>query len=483
MVTTPELELKRRLTTPSGFAPMVTIMDKWANLIPFRHNRLQRHFFQNYSLGTGMIDIVVKARQATITTSVLGETLRLTLTRATRSLTLMDKDKNTTAIREVLDRMYDSLPAEFDLGHRQIQKARRYTDNRTTSTYSNGSRWILGTAGSINVGRSQTTDILHGSEVAHWTDAKAIVKGAQQSARFAIWRLYESTANGAQGWFFDVAQQAKDPANRIYKLHFYPWWWTDEYRLPLLPGQRLVLDDKDKMLMAVHGLDLEQINWRQVMIAEMGFEFEQEYPEDIETCFLQSGLGYFGNVEGFFTASLSPVYDATHTYVAGLDFGQQRDWTVLYILDATTMQMVYMVRLRHESWKEMRTAVRLALAQWNVQLCLAESNAMGSSEIESLRNECDEAGMEITIWSFNMNAATKPPLMRTYRTAMHEGGLRHQDLPVVRAELRAARSKYTQKGWTVESPRDDSETGEFAGHGDTVVAGALAARAASGIVA
>ena len=55
------------------------------------------------------------------------------------------------------------------------------------------------------------------------------------------------------------------------------------------------LDDKEKSLIALHTTSLEQLNWRRSQLAGPPFNndedlFDQEYPTDLETAFLSSGL-------------------------------------------------------------------------------------------------------------------------------------------------------------------------------------------------
>lgn len=471
----------KMLTDATQFASMLDILDKWGEVNKLRHNRIQRHFLKNRSLGSSVIDLVVKARQATMTTCIIADQLRINLARPSRHVTLMDLKSKTADIRAVADRMYESIPERLLIDNKPLRRPAMRVSNQDVSQFENGSRWALGTAGSFYIGRGTTFDVLVGSEVAFWKDAAEIVKGAQQAARYAIWRVYESTTNGAQGWFFDRVNEALDPKNNLYKVHFYPWWWVEEYQTPRLPGEVMVYEPDEADLVRRHGLKPEQIKWRRLGIQELGAIFQQEYPEDIHTCFLHSGFGYFGDVDQYFTAPSNAQPDATHTYVAGLDFGQQVDFTAFYILDATTNQFVDLLHINRERWSDIRAEIRRYIKKWNVRHMRAEANAMGSSEIEILRHECDEEGLEVSIWSFDMTASSKPALMRTYRSAMQDAGLRHPRSPLVLAEHRAARSKLTAKGWTLESPRDSAVDGTVTGHGDTVVAAALAWSAAIGI--
>lgn len=445
---------------------LLKIQDKEMRTIRLVHNPVQTHYLMNRSPR----DIILKPRQKGITTLIQAEFFRYTTTRPASTITLGKDDENTKEIRRIWKFFYDNLPDGF-------APAKTY-DNATLTTFPGmGSRAVIGTAGSINVGRGGTRTHFAGSEVAFWIEAQSIINGAMQAGNLQ-WVALESTANGASGWFYDRVMECIDDktAKSIWKLHFYQWFYDDEYSIALVPGESLEYTDKDgeAALAERWSLSPAQVKWRRAKISEIGSlaDFLQEYPEDVLTCFKKSGEGYFGDVDHCFRANLHPVYDASHTYVAGLDFGQQQDFTVLIILDATTFEMVAMYRMNKTSWKQMRNDALKLCQQWHVEVLHAEVNSVGSVNIEEMRSEAYNMQLHSSIVAFDMNAATKPPLMAGYRAALHEGGLYLQDIEIVKYELNAAVTKQTQKGWTVESPRDDK------GHGDSVVAGALAVRSA-----
>lgn len=453
--------------SPYEFARrLLKIMDKHDLIVPLIYNPVQLRYLANRTPR----DLILKPRQKGISTAIQAEHYRYSITRPTRSLTLMDVAKNTENMRAMAKRFHDNFPEVIDLEDgRRLYRTRRNEDNATTTTYENGSRAVMGTAGSFDVGRSGSYRKMHGSEVGFWADAGYIIRGAMQAGS-PDWVALESTANGSQGWYYEQVMQALD-GDSTWKLHFFRWFDDLEYSTPLSPDETLDYTGDELALIEKHSLSPAQIKWRRAKIKEIGTlaDFLAEYPEDVHTSFKHSGIGYFGNVDHALKAPPQPTYDPAHRYVAGLDFGQQQDYTVLMIIDATKNHMVHMVRIRHEKWAEMRKAVLNACKAWDVRIMHAEKNSMGSSEIESLYTEFTAAGLRTDIIPFNMTAVNKPSLMAHYRSALHEGGLLLQDLPVIRHELDSAVSKQTLRGWTVESPRDGDS-----GHGDTVVAGALA---------
>jgi hypothetical protein len=80
---------------------------------------------------------------------------------------------------------------------------------------------------------------------------------------------------------------------------FFPWWDCDweNYRLALAaPDELGALEPEEQDLVDHKGLDLEQIKWRRVTMAELERDlFLQEFAEDPETCWLAVG-GMFYDV-------------------------------------------------------------------------------------------------------------------------------------------------------------------------------------------
>src|SRR5512147_1776321 len=118
---------------------------------------------------------------------------------------------------------------------------------------------------------------MHGSEVAFWPDAERIIAGAMQGGNPDV--VLESTPNGAQGYFYERCMEALR-GDGVWSLHFYPWWWDDNYRIPLDVGEQPALIGDENQLVEKFGLSYEQIKWRRSKTKELGRLFIQEYPED-----------------------------------------------------------------------------------------------------------------------------------------------------------------------------------------------------------
>jgi hypothetical protein len=396
-------------------------------------------------------DLVLKSRQMGISTALQAAYFVEAITRTALVATMAHDAATTAKLRRMADRFYDSLdPAT---------RPPRGLNNHATTTYpATGSEVTIATAGNVNVGRGGTYTHVHGSEVAFWEDAAAIMAGLMQGVSGG-WVALESTPNGAQGWFYERCMEALegDPA---WKLHFLPWWRDPTYRLPLVLDAP-PYDDDEARLVALHGLSAEQIAWRRTKQRELKHLFAQEYPEDPRACFLLSGQCYFGVLSGVFSAPFGVTPQAGRRYVAGLDFAQTTDFTVLSVVDAESRAQVDLLRLNRLPWAELRRQIVQTCQRWQVTALWAESNSIGGPNIEAL------AAAGLPVLPLTMNASTKPALMQALSAALNEGGFKLLDVPEQRRELAAFQARQTVSGhWTYAARPPE--------HDDTVIANALA---------
>jgi hypothetical protein len=295
---------------------------------------------------------------------------------------------------------------------------------------------------------------MHGSEVAFWKDAERIVAGAMQGGSPDV--ILESTPNGAQGYFYERCIEAMN-GDSIWTLHFYPWWWDEEYRIESPP---LVYDGEESELVRKHGLDASQIAWRRDKIKELRTLFYQEYPEDVIACFLTSGNSYFGDTAKCFVAPPAEWQEG-HEYVAGLDFGQTNDYTAMIVIDKTTKRMADMLHIRKLEWSEQRRRIAEMYNKWKCSRVVAESNSIGGVNIEELMR------LNLVIVRFETTNMSKSEIMSELYEGLHSDGLQLQDIHPLRHELRNFVSSQTITGiWRLAADGD--------GHDDTVMALALA---------
>lgn len=438
------------INDPETYAGLfLRILDKQKKLVPFQWNAAQRHFHQNR---TGR-DLILKARQLGFSTYVQGEMFRRTVTGTRTTMTMAHDDETTQKLRRMADRFWEHCRTPGGM-----QPARRYANSTLASYPEFDSEAIIATAGSKEAGRGGTYTDFHGSEVAFWREAEKLIAGAMQGGNPDV--ILESTPNGAQGYFYERCMESLDGGG-VWRLHFYPWWYDLAYRVPLPEGETLSYSDEETALVAKHGLTGEQIQWRRGKQAELRRLYIQEYPEDPITCFLTSGNSYFGDTTGAFGAAGDAEYTEGHQYEAGLDWGQENDYTAMIVLDYSARRMVDRLRVNRMEWKEIRGRVKQLYDKWHLQRVIAEQNSIGSVNIEALTD------MGLNVLPFETNNETKARIMGAVYEAIHTNGWQFQDWDTLKHEMKTFVSSQLPSGlWRLAA--------EGEGHDDTVMALGLA---------
>lgn len=151
------------------------------------------------------------------------------------------------------------------------------------------------TAGGEGVGRSDTINNLHLSELAFWTgDKKATLLGLLQAVpnNPDTMVIIESTANGYE--FFKEMWDGAVAGENDYIPLFVGWNELEEYKMKYTG---FALTKKELELQETYNLSLDQITWRRWCIANNcgGDEdlFAQEYPINPQEAFISTGRCYF----------------------------------------------------------------------------------------------------------------------------------------------------------------------------------------------
>lgn len=181
----------------------------------------------------------------------------------------------------------------------------RYAGRKELAWAETGSGIRVDTAGGKGVGRSQTINALHASEVAFWPDPDELVNGLRQAIPnhgvSAI--FFESTANGVGNFFHRVWRDSSAGRNE-YVAKFYPWWRHPEYTVDYItPGEaaKFGLDDEsltseERQLRAM-GVDDGRLVWRRWAVRNLcggNLErFHQEYPSTAHEAFTSTGRNVY----------------------------------------------------------------------------------------------------------------------------------------------------------------------------------------------
>jgi len=461
------LELRRRAaegeikTAPLTFDDL-SIVNKHNKRVTFNLNRAQQHYYDHR---TGR-DLILKARQLGMSAFIEGDCTLEACNETARIAILAHDDRTTQALRRMTKNFWLSIDP--------LKRPHRTLDNATTVVYENtNSEVTITTAGSTEAGRGSTYTRVHGSEVAFWKDAESIMAGIMQGVPAHGRIELESTPNGAQGWFYDQCMMALDPnSGSEWTLHFYEWWWDDEYRIPLEDGEVITYTEDEQRLADQHNLDPDQIKWRRSKQRELGAKFPQEYPEDIHSCFLTSGNSVFGDfAKALYTLPADAKPDPKHDYIGGVDWGQSKNYTALSIIDATDNREVVVWRMNHAAYADMRREIVRLCDYWRVSHLYVEKNS-ASSNVEAIQNEFEELqkdrprdGVHTAVIAFVTTNKRKAEMVNSLYQGIHEDELKLLNVPYATSELRQYQSVQTVQGvWTYDCP----ETPDGA-HGDTVI--------------
>jgi hypothetical protein len=180
----------------------------------------------------------------------------------------------------------------------------------------------------------------------------------------------ESTGNGVGNHGYLTYQDAKKRLGP-YDAHFYPWFIQTEYSLSgEVPTLKWTSEERRMAARAEkeYGVIVTpaQMLWRRQKKQELKKLFAQEFPENDEEAFMQSGGRYFDTAKAMALLEEAREWQRTHdpveetedytkwedpdpdsVYVAGADVaegGGTGDWSVLVILNATKKTTAFRYR-------------------------------------------------------------------------------------------------------------------------------------------
>ncbi len=272
------------------------IIDKNGNKTPFQLNWAQKKLYQDM----WYCNLILKARQLGISTFVCLLFLDRCLFNSNLHAGII---AHTREDAEVMFRRvkfaYDSLPAEL----KSLRSVN--TDNARELQLSNGSTLRVGTSM-----RSSTLQLLHISEFgkicAKFPDkAREIVTGSLNALAPGQYVFIESTAEGREGYFYQMCKEAraiKDADKKLtpldFRFHFFPWHAHKCYRIDSV--NVAVPKHYSDYFNALEGvissqLDEEQRAWYVKRALTQGEDMKREFPSTPDEAFEASNEGlYYG---------------------------------------------------------------------------------------------------------------------------------------------------------------------------------------------
>lgn len=379
------------INTKKYIEKYIKIRDKAGKIIDLKINQGQQKLYDAIKKQSDehkpIRVIVLKARQIGFSTLTESIIFKNTATKFNVNAGIIThKEEATTNLFNMSKRMYDNLPSEMKPSLKRSNAKELIFDNDEGTGLKSKIKCM--TAGSSGVGRSDTFNYLHISELAFWgNSAKETTIGLFQAVPNLpnTMIVIESTANG-----FDYFKELWDMAVKgesDFVPVFVGWNELDDYKMPY---NGFELTDYEKDLQKVYNLSLDQLTWRRWCIKNncSGDEqlFKQEYPINPHEAFISSGtcvfdkeivinrlerltrpikVGYFAynyddtklrgqkisnirwvnDKNGYI--ELYEVADSNQTYCIGGDTaGEGSDWFTGHVLNAKIGKQV--ARLRHQ---------------------------------------------------------------------------------------------------------------------------------------
>ena len=238
--------------------------------------------------------IILKARQmgfSTLTESILFKETATKFNRRTGIITHLATA--TTNLFNMSKLMLEYLPEDMKPSVKKSNAQEIIFDNDNGTGLK--SRIKCMTAGTSGVGRSDTFDNLHLSELAFWQgDVTATLTGLFQAVPNLpdTMIIIESTANGYEK-FKELWDQAVNGESDFIPL-FVAWYELPEYSMPY---SGFKLTEEEEKLKALYNLTNDQLEWRRWCIRNncQGSveQFHQEYPSSPDEAFLSTGRCIF----------------------------------------------------------------------------------------------------------------------------------------------------------------------------------------------
>lgn len=322
-----EREIRQRLKDDLAHYALkcLKIRSKSGAIVPFEFNKAQAYLdkkLDEQKEQTGKVRaLVLKGRQQGVSTYLAARFYHSTTHHfGVRCFILTHEQNATDNLFDMVVRYHEHCPA-LVRPTTGAANAKELSFSRLDSGYA------VGTAGSKAVGRSNTIQLFHGSEIAFWPNAKTHFSGVVQAVPDIEGTeiVLESTANGVGGEFHE-RWQAAEAGLSDYQAVFIPWFWEPGYRR--MVDEDFQMTDEEQEYKELHGLSRGQIAWRRAKIAELNdpLLFKQEYPATAAEAFQASGHDSFIKAEQFIRARKNTV-DAFGPLIIGADparFGDDR---------------------------------------------------------------------------------------------------------------------------------------------------------------
>lgn len=286
------------INTKKYIEEYVKIRNKNSKIVPLKMNEPQLKYYNTIKelkrQKKPVRIIILKARQMGFSTVTEAMFFKETVTKPNVNTAMVaHKEDSTTNLFNMSKLMYDELPEAIKPEKKKSNAKELVFDNSEGTGLK--SKMKCFTAGGKGIGRSDTINNLHLSELAFWQGNKKVtLTGLLQAVPNTpdTMIIIESTANGYE-YFKELWDDAVAGKNDFTPL-FIGWNELDQYKMPYT-GFELTKEEIE--LQETYNLSLEQLTWRRWCIANNCGndidQFKQEYPITPEEAFLSTGKCYF----------------------------------------------------------------------------------------------------------------------------------------------------------------------------------------------
>lgn len=295
------------------------IRQRDGSLVPLKFNATQKYVHEQLEKQrqeTGKVRaVILKGRQQGVSTYVAARFYHKVVHNiGLRCMILTHLEAASANLFGLARRYHDNMPNEIKV-QASLDSAKELYFKGLDSGYK------VGTAGNKNVGRSDTIQLLHASEVAFWNNDTDVVLAALQAVPNVEGSeiIMESTANGIGNVYHQYAMEAMN-GDSEWQLIFAPWYWekSNQFKRDSILYD---LDDEERMLKDECGVHFNQLHWRRRKIKELGSieRFRQEYPSNPMEAFQASGTSFIPASMVAQAMERKPHGDTMHQMILGVD--------------------------------------------------------------------------------------------------------------------------------------------------------------------
>ncbi|MDR0484450.1 MAG: hypothetical protein LBH40_04165 [Alphaproteobacteria bacterium] len=234
--------------------------------------------------------LILKGRQIGATTYVSSRCYHyIILNRGAKGLVMCHHQQATNNIFDMIKRYYKNSPCHL------LPKKTLMSNYKHINFQNINSSYAFATAGGLEVGRSDTIQFFHGSEVSFWKNSdnhlSSILMSVPDNQNTEV--ILESTSNGANGLFYNMCMEASREKSE-YELIFLPWYWHSEY----VSANKIDFSYDWLEYQKLHKLSREQLTWAYLKnqnlcannledISKPSNRFHREFPATIHEAFMK----------------------------------------------------------------------------------------------------------------------------------------------------------------------------------------------------